>query len=69
MTEQREPGLEEIDEYAGKESPEKRSLVRWIVGGILLLIVILSIWNYQEVQVANERVDRATASGPVPATR
>lgn len=69
MIEQREPELEEIDEYEGKESPEKRNLVRWVLGGILLLIIVLSVWNYQEMQVAKERIDRAKESGAVPATR
>jgi len=69
MIEQREPELEEIDEYEGKESPEKRKVVRWVLGGILLLIIILSVWNYQEVKLAKDRVDRMQESGPIPATR
>ena len=70
MIEQREPELEEIDEYQGKESPEKRRIVRWVLWGILLLIVVLSVWNYQEMQVAKERIDRINASGaPMPVTK
>jgi cytochrome c-type biogenesis protein CcmH/NrfG len=69
MNEQREPELEEIDEYEGKESPQKRRLVRWVLFGILAVIVVLGVWKYQEVQLAQERMDRVKASGPMPATR
>lgn len=70
MEEQREPELEEIDEYAGKESPQKRRLVRWILFFILVVIVFLGMWRYQEIQIANERMERIHESGAaIPATR
>ena len=46
MAEEREPELEEIDEYEGKESPGKRRLVNWILTAILLAIAFLSFLHY-----------------------
>ena len=70
MIEQREPELEEIDEYEGKESPQKRRLVRWVLFFILLVIIFLGVWRYQEIQIANERMDRIQEFGSaIPATR
>lgn len=44
MAEEREPELEEIDEYEGKESPGKRKMVNLIllllVGGIVALMLM-----------------------------
>lgn len=69
MQEQREPELEEIDEYKGEESPQKRRLVRWVLLAILAVIVVLGVWKYQEIQLAEERVDRMKESGAMPMTR
>jgi len=70
MIEQREPELEEIDEYEGKESPQKRCLVRWILLALLAIILFLGIWKYQEVQIAQERMEQIQESGAaMPATR
>lgn len=69
MNGQREPELEEIDEYEGRESPQKKRLVRWVLVGILAIIVILGVWQYQEMQLAKDRMDKIKASGPAPVTR
>ena len=43
---QGEPTLEQIDDYNGTESPEKRKLVRNIIIGLLLIGAIYSAVKY-----------------------
>ena len=52
---EREPELEEIDEYTHTESPQKRELVNWILLGILAVIALFGVWEYQELKVAQDR--------------
>ena len=46
MKMQGEPSLEQIDDYNGNETPQKRKTVRLIIAGLLLLSAIYGLVKY-----------------------
>jgi len=46
MKMQGEPSLEQIDDYNGNETPQKRKTVRLIIAGLLILSAIYGLVKY-----------------------
>jgi hypothetical protein len=46
-----EPSLDQLDDYDGKESPEKRRLIYLIIVGILIVGAIYSAFKYTYSEV------------------
>lgn len=46
-----EPSLDQLDDYEGKESPEKRRLIYLVILGILIVGAIYTAFKYNFSQV------------------
>ncbi len=58
----KEPSLNKIDDYNGKESKSKRNTIRLIIVGLLVLGAIYSYFKYENNQV-NDYVGTSSSPG------
>lgn len=48
-----EPSLEKIDDFEGKETPQKRNTVRLVIIGLIIFGAIYSFFRYNNNQVSD----------------
>jgi hypothetical protein len=53
MLKDNEPSLETIDDYDGKESPEKRKTVRFIILALILVGIVYSLIKTNSSEVSD----------------